>query len=247
MTKYFGGLTAVGNLECQIDSGELVAVIGPNGSGKTTFFNLITGMHRPSSGSLRFDGKEIIGSKPYQVARHGIGRTFQKTTIFRRSTVLDNVIVGHRIHTRTGICGATLRTPATRKEEHEVTDKALEMLSFVGLLDKAHQIADKLTQEAQKRLSIAVALAVRPKLLLLDEPTGGVNLEEIGGLIDLVKRIQKAGTTICIIEHKMRMVMNISDRIIVLNHGVKIAEGAPSEIARNAEVIKAYLGPRYVA
>jgi branched-chain amino acid transport system ATP-binding protein len=247
LAKHFGGLSALVNLNCQVNAGELLSVIGPNGSGKTTLFNLITGVHGPTSGTVRFDGEDITGSKPYQVARHGIGRTFQKTTIFRRSTVLDNVIIGHRLHTKTGVWGATFKTPATRKEEHEIREKAHEILSFVGLSDKGDHLAQNLTQEAQKRVSIAMALAVRPKLMLLDEPTGGVNVEEIGGLIDLVKRIQRAGITICIIEHKMRIVMNISERIIVLNHGEKIAEGAPSEIARNEEVIRAYLGTRYVA
>jgi branched-chain amino acid transport system ATP-binding protein len=247
LTKHFGGLSALLNLDCHVNEGELLSVIGPNGSGKTTLFNLITGVHGPTSGTLRFNGKDITGSKPFQVARYGIGRTFQKTTIFRRSSVLDNIIIGHRLHTKTGVWGATFRTQATRKEERVINEKAKEVLSFVGLSDKADQITENLTQEAQKRVSIAMALAVQPKLLLLDEPTGGVNLEEIGGLIDLVKKIQKAGITICIIEHKMRMVMNISERIIVLNHGEKIAEGIPSEIARNEEVIRAYLGTRYVA
>jgi len=247
LTKNFGGLTAVHNLNFHVDSGELLSVIGPNGSGKTTLFNLITGFYEPKSGRIRFNGNEITGFKPHQMARHGIGRTFQRTTIFKKNSVLENVIIGHRLHTRTGVWGAIFKTPATRREEQKVKEKAREILTFVGLLDRENQTAENITQEAQKRLSIAMALATGPKLLLLDEPTGGVNFEEIDGLIELVKKIQASGITLCIIEHKMRMVMNISDRVIALNHGEKIAEGTPQEIAGNEKVIKAYLGTRYVA
>jgi branched-chain amino acid transport system ATP-binding protein len=246
LTKNFGGLTAINNLDCHINPGELLSIIGPNGSGKTTLFNLITGVYEPTFGSIKFNGNNITKSKPYQVARYGISRTFQRTTIFRRSTVLDNVIIGQRLHTRTGVLGAILKTSATRREEYQSKEKAREILSFVGLIDKENEIAENISQEAQKRLSIAMALATEPELLLLDEPTGGVNLEEIDGLTELVKKIQKSEITVCIIEHKMRIVMNISDRIIVLNHGEKIAEGTPKEIAGNEEVIKAYLGQRYV-
>jgi branched-chain amino acid transport system ATP-binding protein len=247
LTKNFGGLTALRNLNLHIDPGELLSVIGPNGSGKTTLFNLITGIYTPRSGRIRFNGNEITGFKPYHMARHGIGRTFQRTTIFKMDSVLENVIIGRRLHTRTGVWGAILKTPAACKEEGQVKEKAREILSFVGLSDREDQRAENITQEAQKRLSIAMALATGPKLLLLDEPTGGVNLEEIDGLIELVKKIRPSGITICIIEHKMRMVMNISDRIIALNHGEKIAEGTPREIASNEKVIKAYLGARYAA
>jgi branched-chain amino acid transport system ATP-binding protein len=246
LTKNFGGLTALNELGFYINLGELLSIIGPNGSGKTTLFNLITGVYEPTFGIIRFNGKDITNSKPHQVARYGIGRTFQRTTVFRKSTVLDNVIIGRRLHTRTGVWGAIFRTPAVQREQYQTKEKAKEILSFVGLLDKENQTAENITQEAQKRLSIAMALATEPKLLLLDEPTGGVNLEEIDGLTELVKKIQKAGITTCIIEHKMRMVMKISDRVIVLNHGEKIAEGTPKAIAANEEVIKAYLGPRYV-
>jgi branched-chain amino acid transport system ATP-binding protein len=210
-------------------------------------FNLITGIYETKSGLIKFNGKEITGSKPHQVACYGIGRTFQRTTIFKKNSVLDNVIIGHRLHTRTGIWGAIFKTPAARREEDKVREKAREVLSFVGLSDRENQIAENITQEAQKRLSIAMALAIEPKLLLLDEPTGGVNLEEIDGLIELVKKIQRFGISVCLIEHKMRMVMNISNRVIVLNHGEKIAEGTSKEIMTNEEVIKAYLGTSYVA
>jgi branched-chain amino acid transport system ATP-binding protein len=247
LTKLFGGLTAVSDLNFDIHPGELLSIIGPNGAGKTTLFNLLTGFYKPTSGTITFNDIDITGWKPYQVTRHGIGRTFQLTSIFKQSTVLENVTIGKSLHAAVGVWGSVLRTPATRREEQRVREKAREILSFVGLGDKENRIAGGLTEEAQKRLSISMALATEPKLLLLDEPTGGVNLEEISGLIELVGRIRKSGTSICLIEHKMRMVMSISDRIVVLNYGKKIAEGTPKEVASNNEVIKAYLGARYAA
>ena len=247
LTKFFGGLAAVSELDFDIQPGELLSMIGPNGAGKTTLFNLLTGFYKPTSGTITFNGMNITGCKPYQVTRHGIGRTFQLTSIFKQSTVLENVMIGKSLHASVGVWGSVLRTPATRREEKGTREKAREILSFVGLGDKENRIAGGLTEEAQKRLSISMALATEPKLLLLDEPTGGVNLEEISGLIELVGRIRKSGTSICLIEHKMRMVMSISDRIVVLNYGKKIAEGTPKEMANNAEVIRAYLGARYAA
>jgi branched-chain amino acid transport system ATP-binding protein len=247
LTKTFGGLMAVAGLSFDVKAGELLSIIGPNGAGKTTLFNLLTGIYRPSSGKVMFDGNDITGCKPHEATRRGIARTFQRTTIFGQATVLDNVIIGQALHEKAGVWGSVLKTRATRREEQQVTERAREILSFVGLSDKETRIAGNLTEEAQKRLSIAMVLATGPKLLLLDEPTGGVNLEEIGGLIELVLKVRKSGVTICLIEHKMRMVMSISDRIIVLNYGENIAEGTPHEVANNKEVIKAYLGARRVA
>ncbi|HUJ69953.1 MAG TPA: ABC transporter ATP-binding protein [Syntrophorhabdales bacterium] len=247
LVKTFGGLTAVGNLSFSLEQGELVSVIGPNGAGKTTLFNLLTGAYRPTAGKILFDGNDITGCKPFQSAARGMGRTFQKTTVFRDETVLDNVIIGQSVHLKTGVWGAIVRTAGTRREEERVRNKGRSVLDFVGLANTEGRLAGNLTEEAQKRLSIAMVLAADPKLLLLDEPTGGVNLEEIGGLIELVKRIQQSGITVCLIEHKMRMVMSMSDRIIVLNYGTNIAEGTPAEVASNKEVIEAYLGARRVA
>jgi branched-chain amino acid transport system ATP-binding protein len=247
LTKSFGGLTAVSRLDFDIQPGELLSIIGPNGAGKTTLFNLLTGFYKPSSGRVTFNGTDITGSKPYQVTRHGMARTFQMTSIFKQSTVLDNVIIGQALRARVGVWGSVLRTPATSREEKKTREKAREILSFVGLSDRENRLARGLTEEAQKRLSISMALATEPRLLLLDEPTGGVNLEEISGLIELVEKIRRSGVTICLIEHKMRMVMSISDRIIVLSYGKKIAEGTPKEVASNEEVIRAYLGVRYAA
>jgi branched-chain amino acid transport system ATP-binding protein len=230
-----------------VEQGQLVSIIGPNGAGKSTLFNLLTGIYRPTAGKIVFDGRDITGCKPYQSARRGIGRTFQRTTVFSGETVLDNVIIGQSVHMKTGVWGAIARTGGARREEEKVRKKARSVLALVGLADMGHRPAGNLTQEAQKKLSIAMVLAADPKLLLLDEPTGGVNLEEIGGLIELIKKVQQLGITVCLIEHKMRMVMSMSDRIIVLNYGTTIAEGTPAEVASNKEVIKAYLGARRVA
>ncbi len=247
LTKAFGGLTAVNELSFGVTQGQLVSIIGPNGAGKSTLFNLLTGAYRPTSGKVFFDGRDITGCKPYQSVRRGIGRTFQSTTVFRTETAMANVIIGQSLHLKTGVWGAVLRTGKARREQEKVREKAHLILDFVGLADAATKPAGNLTEEAQKRLSIAMVLATGPKLLLLDEPTGGVNLEEIGGLIELVKKIQQSGITVCLIEHKMRMVMSMSDHIIVLNYGTNIAEGTPAEVASNERVIEAYLGTRRVA
>ncbi len=247
LVKTFGGLLAVNRLSFNVEQGRLVSIIGPNGAGKTTLFNLLTGIYRPTAGRVVFDGNDITGCKPYESAGRGMGRTFQKTTVFRSETVLDNVIIGQSVHLKTGVWGAIARTAGARREEEKVRKKARSVLEFVGLANMEDRPAGNLTEEAQKRLSIAMVLAADPKLLLLDEPTGGVNLEEIGGLIELVKKIQQSGITVCLIEHKMRMVMSMSDHIIVLNYGTNIAEGTPAEVASNKEVIEAYLGARRVA
>ncbi len=247
VSKNFGGLLALSEIDLIIRPGELVSIIGPNGSGKSTLFNVVTGIYRSSSGAIRFNGKDITHMKPYQVTRQGIGRTFQQTAIFSRASVLDNVIIGQRLHTRTAVWGAIFNTRSTRREEAQTREKARQILSFVDLEDKDSQIAGNLTQEVQKRLSIAIALATEPKLLLLDEPTGGVNIREIDGLIELVEKVRKSGISICLIEHKMRMVMSISDRVIALCYGKKIAEGTPKEVASHEQVVKAYLGECYAA
>jgi branched-chain amino acid transport system ATP-binding protein len=244
LTKTFGGLTAVNELSFSINRGQLVSIIGPNGAGKSTLFNLLTGAYQPTTGKVVFDGTNITGCKPFQSARSGIGRTFQSTAVFRAETVLDNLMVGRSLHVKTGLWGAILGTASARREEEAVRKKARTIADFVGLSGLENKPAGGLTEEAQKRLSIGMVLVADPKLLLLDEPTGGVNLEEIGGLIELVEKIRQSGITICLIEHKMRMVMSMSDHIIVLNYGTNIAEGTPAEVANNQRVIEAYLGAR---
>lgn len=247
LTKRFGGLAAVDDLNFTVKQGELLSIIGPNGAGKTTLFNLMTGFYKPTSGKIVFKDKDITKYKPYQVTRCGISRTFQLTSIYSESTVLENLIVGQALHAKSGMWSSVLGIPKANREVKKIRNKAEEILSFVGLENKKDTRAGSLTEEAQKRLSIGLALSTEPELLLLDEPTGGVNMEEISGLIDLVDKIRKLNITICLIEHKMRMVMSISDRIIVLSYGKNIAEGTPDAVANNDEVIEAYLGGRRAA
>jgi branched-chain amino acid transport system ATP-binding protein len=243
----FGGIQAINNLSFSVNKGELLSIIGPNGAGKTTLFNLLTGIFKPSDGKIFFDDKNITGCSQHAAIRHGLGRTFQKTTVFNKVNVLDNMIISQSLHSKVGALRYILGTRGAKREEKAMNDKAHEILSFVGLSGMEKKPAGSLTEEAQKRLSIAMVIATGPRFILLDEPTGGVNIDEIDGLIDLVRRVRDSGITICLIEHKMRMVMNISDRIIALSFGEKIAEGKPEEIACNETVIKAYLGEKYVA
>jgi branched-chain amino acid transport system ATP-binding protein len=247
LTKRFGGLAAVEDVTFSIHNGELLSIIGPNGAGKTTLFNLLTGFYKPTAGKVLFKESDITGFKPFRVTRCGLARTFQMTSIYKKSSVLDNVIVGQSLHTKSGLWMNIFGMPSARREAKEVKATAEEILSFVGLGGKEAIVAGNLNEENQKRLSIALALATKPKLLLLDEPAAGINLEEIGGLIHLVDKIRNSGITVCLIEHKMRMVMSISDRIIALNYGKQIASGTPQEVANNEEVIKAYLGGRRAA
>ncbi len=242
LTKKFGGLTAVNGVDLSIEERMITALIGPNGSGKTTYFNLLTGVYPPNEGDILFDGKKLTGLKPSLIARRGVSRTFQNIQLFQRLTVLENVMVAQDLHCRATVMGAYFRTPAMVKEEREVREKAQSLIELVGLRGMEGQEARNLPYGAQRLLEIARALATRPRLLLLDEPAAGMNISESGDLMSLIRKIRDRGITILLVEHDMRVVMGISDRVAVLNFGQKIAEGTPEEVKKNPDVIRAYLG-----
>jgi branched-chain amino acid transport system ATP-binding protein len=247
VTKNFGGLQAISQVSFNIRKGEIFSMIGPNGAGKTTLFNLITAFLPPTGGEIFFKGERISGLKPYQVARRSISRTFQLTTLFEKTTVLENLMIGQTTTRGMGVLQALFGGRQKRLAEKITLERAHQVAEFIGLSREKEIQAGLLPQRAQKQLSIGLALASNPELLLLDEPAGGVNMEEVGVLIDLIARIRDSGVTICLIEHKMSVVMNISDRILALNYGKKVTEGTPAEVCQNEQVIKSYLGEKYAA
>lgn len=239
----FGGLMALKDIDFAINYGEIIGLIGPNGAGKTTLFNLFTGHYAPTRGEIFFNDQQINGLKPYQITPLGIARTFQNIRLFGQMSVLDNVLTGQHCRTVTGLFGAIVRTPGSTREEARAHKTALEMLHFVNLGDKKSEYASNLSYGERRRLEIARALATDPTLLLLDEPAAGMNPLETAELIDLIRQIRiEMGKTILLIEHDMKVVMGISERVTVLNYGKKIAEGTPGEVQKNEAVIKAYLG-----
>ncbi|MBE0465923.1 MAG: ABC transporter ATP-binding protein [Candidatus Desulforudis sp.] len=242
LTKTFGGLVAVNRADFTVSSGEILAVIGPNGAGKTTIFNLITGILAPDKGEIKFQNRLLNRMKPYQIARLGISRTFQNLELFRTMTVAENVMVGAYTRDTTGFIGAMLRRPGTSLQDQERYAEAVEILRGVGLADYADEQADSLPFGLQRLLEIARALASRPKLVLLDEPAAGLNASESQALVGVLRSLQEQGLTFVLVEHDMTTVMDVADRIVVLNFGSVIASGAPAEIRSNAEVIRAYLG-----
>ena len=242
LSRRFGGLKAVNNVSFSVGRGSIKAVIGPNGAGKTTLFNLISGFLPSDSGTVEFEDKSLTGLKPHAVARRGVARTFQTTRLFPKMTALENVMVGRHTQSRAGYIAAMLALPGARRQERAIEKRAMELLDFTGIADLAGADATSLAFGSQRAVELARALALEPSLLLLDEPAAGLNMQETRQIAALIGRIRELGVTVLIVEHDMSLVMDISDEIIVLSYGEKIAEGTPMEIQKDPEVVRVYLG-----